>query len=90
MCGPILSPYNAALIAIDAENLGTTALIHRALGEMAALELNMDAAKNCFSEIDSICAEMGIPLRCIYNMEVHWYILPDDRFPAWPLYLARQ
>jgi len=79
----------SALIAKDAENLGITAMVYRALGEVAALEKDMESAERYFSKIDSLCDEMGIPKSCIYNSEMHWYTLPDGRFSAWSTYLAR-
>jgi len=80
---------HSALTATDAESLSTTAIVYRALGEVAALEKDMEGAQKYLSKIDSLSDEMGIPARCIYNTEVHWYTLPDDRFPAWSLYVTR-
>ena len=80
---------DSALTTRDAENLGITALVYRALGEVAALEEDMEGAERYFSKINSLCAEMGIPTRCIYNRGMHWFTLPDGRFPAWSSYLAR-
>jgi len=79
----------SALIAKDAENLGITAMVYRALGEVAALEKDTGGTEGYFSKIDSLCDEMGIPKSCIYNFEMHWYILPDGQFSAWSSYLAR-
>ena len=79
----------SALIARDAEILLTTALVYRALGEVAALQEATGVAERFFSQIDSLCDEMGIPASCFYINERHWYTLPDDRFPAWSLYLTR-
>jgi len=80
---------DSALTTRDAENLGITAMIYRALGEVASMEEDMEGAERYFSKIDSLCDEMGIPTSCIYNYEAHWYTLPHERFPAWSLYLAR-
>ena len=78
----------SALIVRDEESLGTTALVYRALGEVAALEKDMEGAERYFSKINSLCDEMGIPTRCLYNDEEYWYTLPSDRFSAWSSYLA--
>jgi len=81
---------HSALATADVENLALTAMVSRALGEMATLEENGDDAERHFSEIISTCETMGIPARCLYIWEYHWYTLPDDSFPAWSSYLELQ
>jgi len=80
---------HSALVASDAERLGTIAMVYQALGEIAALEQDWDAVERNFSEIDSLCAKMGIQPRCIYIREMHWYTLPGDQFSAWSSYIGR-
>ncbi|KAG2059302.1 hypothetical protein BDR06DRAFT_721374 [Suillus hirtellus] len=57
----------------------------RGLGEIAFAHDDFALAARFFTEILSVCAEMGVPERHLYSCEP-FYVLPD-RFCGWTLFL---
>ncbi|KAG2108980.1 uncharacterized protein F5147DRAFT_160763 [Suillus discolor] len=60
----------------------------RGLGEIAFAHDDFALAAVYFTEILSVCAEMGVPERHLYSCEP-FYVLPD-RFCGWTLFLEGQ
>ncbi|KAG2059299.1 hypothetical protein BDR06DRAFT_993919 [Suillus hirtellus] len=60
----------------------------RGLGEIAFAHDDFALAARYFTEILTVCAEMGVPERHLYSCEP-FYVLPD-RFCGWTLFLEGQ
>ncbi|KAG1838146.1 hypothetical protein DFJ58DRAFT_749333 [Suillus subalutaceus] len=60
----------------------------RGLGEIAFVHGDFVLAARCFTEVRSLCTEMGVPPRHLYSCEL-FYVLPD-RFRGWSLFLEDQ
>ncbi|KAG1813545.1 uncharacterized protein BJ212DRAFT_1365662 [Suillus subaureus] len=57
----------------------------RGLGEIAFVHGDFALAARCFTEIQPLCTEMGVPLQHLYSCEP-FYVLPD-RFRGWTAFL---
>ncbi|KAG2108950.1 uncharacterized protein F5147DRAFT_159897 [Suillus discolor] len=69
-------------------HLDLKAYSKRGLGEIAFVHDDFALAARCFTEIGSLCTEMGVPERHLYSCEPY-YVLPD-RFCGWTLFLEGQ
>ncbi|KAG1842460.1 hypothetical protein C8R48DRAFT_39347 [Suillus tomentosus] len=70
------------------EQLDFKAYSKRGLGEIAFVRGDFALAAGYFTEIRSLCIEMGVPLRHLYSCDP-FCVLPD-RFSGWTLFLEGQ
>jgi len=80
------SHFNATIEACDIQGtLYAKATSIRGLGEVAFLRGNLALASQHFAEVQSLCAEMGVPPPKLYGCNP-LYTLPE-RFEGWVSFL---
>lgn len=60
--------------------------LHRALGEIAIVEHDVDQARVHFTAAKSVCENAGMSPRFLYAMSMHWYSMPVE-YDGWSRFL---